>query len=176
MASSVSGGIGFAAGSLLTGLLAQCLNSSLGLNVVFLESLAAGLMMSIIVVFLSHASAQDQLLAAPIELASSAGGEHAAGGERQSLELQQQPRLREVLRFVMTPRVAVTLLLVIMLGFGEGIMQTYTYVRLQSLKHGSSTIMGLSAVCMILSEVPFFYFANRIVQRYGIMQHARMMS
>lgn len=63
----------------------------------------------------------------------------------------------------------IILVTVIAMGFCEGIMQTYTYVRLRHLPHGTSTVMGLSAVCMIISEVPFFYYAEPIVKRFGIL-------
>ena len=45
----------------------------------------------------------------------------------------------------------------------------YTYVRLNELPHGTSTVMGLSAVFMIISEVPFFYYSGPLVTRFGAM-------
>ncbi|OLP96995.1 Major facilitator superfamily domain-containing protein 6 [Symbiodinium microadriaticum] len=161
------GGVGFATGSLLTGLLVQWLNASIGYDVIFLESLAVGLAMSGIAVGLSRTCSREQLLSTSSEMVSAQGGQDV--NESVAQALHSRPRLRELMRFVTLPRVAVTLAIVVALGFGEGIMQTYTYVRLQHLKHGSSTIMGLSAVCMIISEIPFFYFAKNIIDRFGIM-------
>eukprot|EP00747_Dinoflagellata_sp_TGD_P036731 gnl/TRDRNA2_/TRDRNA2_138652_c1_seq1.p2 gnl/TRDRNA2_/TRDRNA2_138652_c1~~gnl/TRDRNA2_/TRDRNA2_138652_c1_seq1.p2 ORF type:complete len:172 (+),score=10.36 gnl/TRDRNA2_/TRDRNA2_138652_c1_seq1:440-955(+) len=48
-------------------------------------------------------------------------------------------------------------------------MQSYTYARLQLLPHGSTTVMGFSAVCMIVSEIPFFYYSGRMATRFGVM-------
>merc|ERR1711862_242854 len=54
------------------------------------------------------------------------------------------------------------------LGIGEGTMQTFTYQRLALLPNGSSVVMGLSAVCMIISEVPFFYYSGRMTSACGV--------
>ncbi|CAK9023398.1 unnamed protein product [Durusdinium trenchii] len=150
------GGIGFASGSLLTGLLAH----HLGYSIVFLESMFVGVALATSVFCLAHASVS----AAP-------GSEmlHVAAPSEPTSERSRRPSTKELLRFLLTPRVAVMLIIVVAMGFCEGIMQTYTYVRLQELPYGSSTIMSLSAVCMIISEVPFFYFADPIVRRFGIM-------
>eukprot|EP00434_Breviolum_minutum_P041951 symbB.v1.2.037323.t1/scaffold5481.1/size26677/2 len=157
------GGIGFASGSLITGLLAHALHSY---NVIFAESMFVGLALGCTVFCLAAASPDEELLRNPAE--SSIGLADAQVDSTRSFQ-SRRPSLREFLRFLFTPRVIMILVIIIAMGFCEGIMQTYTYVRLQGLPHGSSTVMGLSAVCMIISEVPFFYFADPIVQRFGIM-------
>ncbi|CAJ1357859.1 unnamed protein product, partial [Effrenium voratum] len=138
------GGVGFATGSFLTGILVK----ELGYEVIFVESMLVGV-----------ASAGCAMMLK--------GMEERAVGKRPDKD--RSPSLREVLAFLTCPHVAILLFLVIALSFGEGVMQTYTYIRLEHLPNGTSTIMGLSAIFMIISEVPFFYYANPIFQRFGIM-------
>jgi len=62
---------------------------------------------------------------------------------------------------------------VLIMGLCEGVMMSYTYLRVIILPHGTPIIMGLSTVCMIVSEIPFFYFSGAITRRFGLMKILR---
>jgi len=60
--------------------------------------------------------------------------------------------------------------IVLVMGLCEGVMMSYTYLRIMLLPHGTPTVMGLSTVCMIVSEVPFFYYSGSLMKRFGLMK------
>merc|ERR1719195_1562946 len=49
-------------------------------------------------------------------------------------------------------------------------MMSYTYLRIMLLPQGTPTVMGLSTVCMTVSEVPFFYYSGSLMKRFGLMK------
>jgi hypothetical protein len=51
-------------------------------------------------------------------------------------------------------------------GFSSASISTFLFIHLQDLS-GSSTMMGLSVLLMILSEIPLMYFTHAIVARIG---------
>lgn len=51
-------------------------------------------------------------------------------------------------------------------GFCNSSIGTFLFLHLRSMG-GNSTMMGLSVLMMILSEIPFMYFSNRIARAIG---------
>jgi len=58
--------------------------------------------------------------------------------------------------------------IILVMGLCEGVMMSYTYLRIMLLPSGSPNVMGLSTVCMIASEIPFFYFSGAVTRRFGL--------
>merc|ERR1719195_322360 len=77
---------------------------------------------------------------------------------------------RRACAFLASGNVAIFFWIVLVMGLCEGVMMSYTYLRVSLLPHGTPTVMGLSTVCMIVSEVPFFYYSGSLVKRFGIMK------
>jgi len=157
------GGIGFAVGSLLTGLLAEAI-PSLGAFIIFPESAVAGILTALAVCRLSRLNQEWE----PVGLSLAEGDSGRAEMKQESTD-SSESTLVEMRRFLCSGDVIFFFMLVWALGVGEGVMQSYTYVRLELLPYGSTTVMGLSAVCMIMSEVPFFYYSGPIAARLGTM-------
>lgn len=170
------GGIGFASGSLLTGMLAQ-LFPRLGLMVVFWENIVLTALTVLVTSWLARleaamAASSADLASALHEDACEAGrgsGHEAVPAAGQGGGEAQERVVDKVSKLLLSGPMPAFFLAVFSLGIGEGTMQMYTYVRLKELPYGTETVMGLSAVCMIVSEVPFFYYSAVLVRRFGVL-------
>jgi len=78
-------------------------------------------------------------------------------------------RAHTAITFLASGNVALFFLIVLVMGLCEGVNLSYTYLRVLLLPNGTPVVMGLSTVCMIVSEVPFFYYSGPILKRYGVM-------
>merc|ERR1740129_659972 len=72
--------------------------------------------------------------------------------------------------FLTSRHIALFFCIVLVMGLCEGVMMSFTYLRIMLLPHGTPTVMGLSTVCMIMSEVPFFYYSGSLMKRFGLMK------
>jgi len=191
------GGVGYGFGSLLTGLLADY--SGLGLRVVFLEAVALGIMSACAALCLgrlaSGGAGSDDVSSPASEFVDLRGESEAdmdslrvspaSGREFHSVGSSQcvggpeggasqgstssSSRFRLLFRFFASGHFPLFLVSVLALGLSEGVTQSYTYLRLDSLPNSSASIMGLCAVCAIASEVPFFHYAGQYLMDMGVM-------
>eukprot|EP00929_Paragymnodinium_shiwhaense_P065857 TRINITY_DN32997_c0_g1_i1.p1 TRINITY_DN32997_c0_g1~~TRINITY_DN32997_c0_g1_i1.p1 ORF type:complete len:443 (+),score=89.53 TRINITY_DN32997_c0_g1_i1:38-1366(+) len=152
------GGVGFGMGSLLTGVLAEYAPGGIGLTVVFAENLLFSGLMAAILLGLNACATPTGEDVTEKETGSQVVASSSAGSSMEQLS-----------RFLSTGHTVSFFLVVLALGLGEGVINSYTYMRLEQLPHGTSTVMGLTAVFMILSEIPFFYYAEPITRRFGVM-------
>jgi len=155
-------------GSLFTGWLVQV--TDLGLWVVFLECACVGCMSALIaglMGLLTQPSRSSPSYDPPMHDSKAATPTERMAGLAELDD--RQGRGDQIVRFLLSRQTAAFFFVVWSLGVGEGIMQTYTYVRMEKLPHGTPTVMGLSAVCMIVSEIPFFYYSGYMVNRCGLM-------
>jgi len=145
-------GIGYGLGSFLTGILATWL-PSLDLRVLFLESMMLCLANAICIEMVVRKE---------------------RGGMDHSEKAAQQETARELvhraLAFLTSRHVMAFFGVVMVMGLCEGVMMSYTYLRIIRLPHGTPNVMGLSSVCMIMSEIPFFYFSGALTRHFGLMK------
>jgi len=145
------GGVGFGLGLLITGAVASWV-PSLCLSVVFLESVALCIINTTTIICMERT----------IQKQEGAVDKDAACKET-AMELA-----RRTLAFLTFSHVALFFWIVLVMGLCEGVMKAYTYLRIMLLPHGTSTVMGLSTVCMIVSEVPFYYYSGSLMKRFGL--------
>jgi hypothetical protein len=65
------------------------------------------------------------------------------------------------------PQVGIFSLIVFFSGFGEGVIDSYLFLRLKSLG-GSGLVMGISRFITCASEVPMFQIAGKLQEKYGV--------
>merc|ERR1719195_710583 len=92
-------------------------------------------------------------------------GDKDTARKETAMELARRARA-----FLASGNVAIFFWIVLVMGLCEGVMMSYTYLRVSLLPHSTPTIMGLSTVCMIVSEVPFFYHSGSLIMRFGVMK------
>eukprot|EP00929_Paragymnodinium_shiwhaense_P035411 TRINITY_DN19115_c0_g1_i1.p1 TRINITY_DN19115_c0_g1~~TRINITY_DN19115_c0_g1_i1.p1 ORF type:complete len:321 (+),score=34.65 TRINITY_DN19115_c0_g1_i1:530-1492(+) len=167
------GGLGFASAALLTGFLVDAL-SVLGLWVLFVENLLFGVSIAIV----SRAMARtlpDSPGRDPLSGHAAAELTAQAEGERAASETDSKTNGGgDFMQFLLSRHTLFFFFVVWTLGVGEGIMQTYTYVRIQLLPHGDSLVMGFGAACMIISEIPFFTYSAVLAKKFGVMAVATL--
>lgn len=161
----------------MTGLLARWL-PSLRLYIVFHESTAVGFLCVLMSIILGRAGKRRAAVATSqhsvdirqLNEVGTGGCPSPGSGDLNEHDLGQDdaPALaaRDAFFSWSTLRF---LVIVLSLGLGEGINSEYTYVRLGILPHGTTTVMGVGAVCMIASEIPFFYYAGPLSNHFGVM-------
>ncbi|XP_067949667.1 major facilitator superfamily domain-containing protein 6-like [Watersipora subatra] len=77
--------------------------------------------------------------------------------------------LKGVGKILQDSRVVVFLMIILILGFYNGVMITYTYIYLRAKFMASQLNIGLCVLITVLTEIPIFFFGGRIVEKIGTM-------
>lgn len=58
-------------------------------------------------------------------------------------------------------------LVVFMMGVGTTVIYIYLFIYLQEDLHASETLMGISIVCTVSTEIPFFFYSGKFLDWFG---------
>lgn len=145
--------IGFGMGSILTGIFAK-LVPTMDLCVVYLESAVMCLINTMTIMYMEP-------MVQPPKVAAHGNDKMARKGA--FIEL-----LKKATAFIASRHVALFFCIVLVMGLCEGVMMSYTYLRVVLLPHGIPTVAGLSTVSIIVSEVLFFYHSGSLLKHFGL--------
>lgn len=84
----------------------------------------------------------------------------------------QQPRQKGLLRssvrhVVRQPDVLVLFVIALLTGVSGGFIDSYLFLNVNDLSSDGSTIVSVFIAVQTLSEIPFFFLANSMIERFG---------
>lgn len=100
-----------------------------------------------------------ELEAADVDATGAVDGKAAVATDRTLLQ--------EIRLLLSSPKVCVYLFTVFIMGMGATLIGSFLFLFLQDLG-GDQFLMGITLACTVSTEIPFFFFAGRLIKAVGV--------